>query len=145
MFRRRRLGDELRALREAKGYTLQQLAGELGWSHAKISRLENARVRPDLADVMDILELLGVSGEQERRLVALARQANQRGWWRAPDLQDVHAAMTPAEVQFHRVVHYVAGVARAWGITGELLDVMLETAKRNCHDHVPVSSGPRPD
>lgn len=83
MFRRKRLGEELRELREAKGYRLQQLAAELGWSHTKLSRLENAKVRADVGEVMDLLDVLGVSPEQERRLVALARQANQRGWWRA--------------------------------------------------------------
>jgi transcriptional regulator with XRE-family HTH domain len=83
MIRRRRLGEALRELREGKGYTLQALAGELGWSHTKLSRLENAKVRPDVADVMDLLEVLGVPEDQERRLIALARQANQRGWWRA--------------------------------------------------------------
>lgn len=81
--RRRRLGEELRALREARKYTLLQVAGELGWSHTKLSRLENAKVRPDVGDVMDLLEVLGVTGDQERRLIALARQANRRGWWRA--------------------------------------------------------------
>jgi len=83
LFRRRRLGEELRELREGKGFKLQQLAGELGWSHTKLSRLENAKVRPDVADVMDLLEALGAAPEQERRLITLARQANQRGWWRA--------------------------------------------------------------
>ena len=83
MFRRKRLGEELRELREAKGYKLQQLAAGLGWSHTKLSRLENAKVRPDLADVMDLLEALGADPEQEQRLITLARQANQRGWWRA--------------------------------------------------------------
>ncbi|GAA1795085.1 helix-turn-helix transcriptional regulator [Luedemannella flava] len=83
LFRRRRLGEELRDLREAKGLKLQALAAELGWSHTKLSRLENAKVRPDVADVMDLLEALGVEPAQEQRLITLARQANQRGWWKA--------------------------------------------------------------
>lgn len=83
MVRRRRLGERLRELREARGYTLQALAAELGWSHTKLSRLETAKVRADLADVMDLVEALGVKGPEEERLIALARQANQRGWWRA--------------------------------------------------------------
>src|SRR5690348_5520351 len=83
LFRRRRLGEELRELREAKGLKLQALAAELGWSHTKLSRLENAKVRPDVADVMDLLEVLGVEPAQEQRLIMLARQANQRGWWKA--------------------------------------------------------------
>lgn len=83
LFRRRRLGEQLRELREARGVKLQQLASELGWSHTKLSRLENAKVRPDLADIMDLVEALGATAEQEQRLYALARQAGRRGWWRA--------------------------------------------------------------
>jgi transcriptional regulator with XRE-family HTH domain len=83
MVKRRKLGEELRELREAKGLRLQQLAADLGWSHTKLSRLENAKVRPDVADVMDLLEAVDATDEQTTRLVTLARQANQRGWWRA--------------------------------------------------------------
>lgn len=82
--RRRRLGTEIRMLREHQRLTLTQLGGLVGWSAAKLSRLENARIRPDVGDVMDVLDALGVSGARREQLIALARDAsNSRGWWNA--------------------------------------------------------------
>ena len=49
--RRLRLGAELRALRQRRGLTTEQLGGLFHQSRMKISRLENAQVRPDLVDV----------------------------------------------------------------------------------------------
>jgi transcriptional regulator with XRE-family HTH domain len=119
-FRRRRLGEELRAVREAKRFTLQQLAAELGWSHTKLSRLENAKVRPDVGDIMDILEVLGVSGDQERRLVALARQAKQRGWWRAyADMPERQAGVAELE----------SGATEIWEYAQVFVPGLLQTEK----------------
>jgi len=82
--RRRRLGAEIRRLREHEKLTLTQLGGLVGWSAAKLSRLENARIRPDVGDVMDVLDALGVTGARQDALIALARDAaNSRGWWTA--------------------------------------------------------------
>ncbi|HEY9388379.1 MAG TPA: helix-turn-helix transcriptional regulator [Mycobacteriales bacterium] len=84
--RRRRLGTEIRILREHEKLTLTQLGGLVGWSAAKLSRLENARIRPDVGDVMDVLDALGVTGSRREQLIALARDAsNSRGWWNAYD------------------------------------------------------------
>lgn len=81
--RRRRLGAELRRLREAAGLTGDQLAARVGWSSSKVSRIENARVRPEVGDVMDVLDELGVTGAKREELIAIARDAaSTRGWWR---------------------------------------------------------------
>ncbi len=81
--RRRRLAAELRRLREDRGLTADQLAKLLHVSRMKISKLENAHVRPDLAEVMKILDALGVSGAQWEEIVRIARDAAERGWWDA--------------------------------------------------------------
>ncbi len=81
--RRRRLASELRRLREAAKLTNEQLASRLGWSTAKLSRYENARQRPDVGEIMDLLDALEIHGSEHDRLVTLAREANARGWWRA--------------------------------------------------------------
>lgn len=82
--RRRRLGNELRRLREAAGLTGDQVIARVGWASAsKLSRLENARSRPDLADILDLLEVYGVQDAAREELIALARDAgNTRGWRR---------------------------------------------------------------
>ncbi|HZN70484.1 MAG TPA: helix-turn-helix transcriptional regulator [Micromonosporaceae bacterium] len=83
--RRRRLGAELRRLREAAGLTGDQVIARVGWASAsKLSRLENGRSRPDLADVLDLLDLYAVGGRERDELVAVARDAgNTRGWLRS--------------------------------------------------------------
>jgi transcriptional regulator with XRE-family HTH domain len=79
--RRRRLAAELRVLRERRGMTADQLARLIHQSRMKISRLENAHGRPDLAEVMKILDLLDVSGDKWQEVVRIARDAAERGWW----------------------------------------------------------------
>jgi transcriptional regulator with XRE-family HTH domain len=82
------LGGELRRLRELADLTPQQVARELGVSESKISRLERGRNAFKQDDVADLLFLYGVSDETVREeLLALARRANQPGWWHS--YQDV--------------------------------------------------------
>ena len=74
--RLRRLGMELRVLREASGLNSQQAAAELGCSQSKISRLENGKSPVSVRDVRDLLSLYGVTDEQQReRLLGLARES----------------------------------------------------------------------
>jgi transcriptional regulator with XRE-family HTH domain len=79
--RRRRLADTLRTLREQQGMTADELAERIYRSRTAISKLENARGRPDLHDVCSILDALDVTGDRREELFALARQAAERGWW----------------------------------------------------------------
>jgi hypothetical protein len=79
--RRRRLGHELRALREGKNLTCDDVGARLEWSGAKVSRIETARVKVTSRDVRDLLDLYGISGQHRDNLLLLTREANQRGWW----------------------------------------------------------------
>ncbi|GAA1856005.1 helix-turn-helix domain-containing protein [Actinomadura bangladeshensis] len=79
--RRRQLAAEIRKLRESRGLTADGLASLMFYNRAKISRLENAQRRPDLAEIMNILDVLEVTGSQYDRLLKLAREAAQKGWW----------------------------------------------------------------
>lgn len=79
--RRRRLATELRTLREARGLTAGQLAQLIHHSRMKISRLENSKVRPEVAEVIKILDVLGVTGEKWTQVVRIACDAAERGWW----------------------------------------------------------------
>ncbi|MGH3718234.1 MAG: helix-turn-helix domain-containing protein [Pseudonocardiaceae bacterium] len=85
MVRRRRLGAELRTLRDKAGLTGEQVIERVGWASAsKLSRIENGRTRPDLSDILDLLDLYGVTGADREKLIAIGRDAaNTRGWWRS--------------------------------------------------------------
>ena len=74
--RRRKLGRELRRLREESGLLAEDLASRLRCSPSRISRIETARVRITPGTVHDILDALGINGPERRRLVSLAREAN---------------------------------------------------------------------
>ncbi|MFF5414353.1 helix-turn-helix domain-containing protein [Streptomyces albidoflavus] len=80
--RRRRLGQELRRLRELKGMTAEQVAERLLVSQSKISRLENGRRSISQRDVRD---LCGVYEVEDHRIVdslmQMAKDSRQQGWW----------------------------------------------------------------
>jgi transcriptional regulator with XRE-family HTH domain len=78
--RRLRLGAELRELRAAAGLTHEQIARQIGQSRAQISRLENGHV-VDQADVIKILDVLGVDDDRWTQVVTIAREAGEKGWW----------------------------------------------------------------
>ncbi|MEU6096701.1 helix-turn-helix transcriptional regulator [Streptomyces sp. NPDC047079] len=82
--RRRRLGQELRRLRELKGMTAEEVAERLLVSQSKISRLENGRRSISQRDVRD---LCGVYEVEDQRVVdslmEMARDSRQQGWWHA--------------------------------------------------------------
>ncbi|MET9557375.1 helix-turn-helix transcriptional regulator [Streptomyces sp. NPDC006645] len=82
--RRRRLGQELRRLRELKGMTAEEVAERLLVSQSKISRLENGRRSISQRDVRD---LCGVYEVEDNRIVEslmqMAKDSRQQGWWHA--------------------------------------------------------------
>ncbi|MGA4545591.1 helix-turn-helix domain-containing protein [Uniformispora flossi] len=82
--RQRRLGTELRRLREARGLSLEHVAARLECSDSKVSRIELGRsgVRP--VDLRILLDLYAVDDDAEREsLLTLSREAKKRGWWRS--------------------------------------------------------------
>ena len=78
--RRLRLATEVRTLRAEAQLTADQLGKRIGRSRADISRLENGHV-VDQADIISILDTLGVDGDRWTQIVTIAREAGERGWW----------------------------------------------------------------
>ncbi|MGW7349766.1 helix-turn-helix transcriptional regulator [Streptomyces sp. Z26] len=82
--RRRRLGQELRRLREQRNMTAEEVADRLLVSQSKISRLENGRRSISQRDVRD---LCGVYEVDDHRIVdslmQMAKESRQQGWWHA--------------------------------------------------------------
>src|SRR2546429_4083865 len=77
--RRRRLGLELRRLRETAGVTIDVVADRLECSSSKISRIETGHTGATPRDVRDMLSVYGVSGPAAEELVQVARGARQKG------------------------------------------------------------------
>lgn len=78
--RRLRLAGEVRSLRQSAALTQEQLGRRIGKSRADISRLESGHT-VDLADVLGILEALGVDGDRWMQIMTIAREASETGWW----------------------------------------------------------------
>jgi transcriptional regulator with XRE-family HTH domain len=82
--RRRRLGQELRKLREAKGMTAEEVAERLLVSQSKISRLENGRRSISQRDVRDLCGVYEVGDQRVvDSLMQMAKDSRQQGWWHA--------------------------------------------------------------
>ena len=85
--RRRELGALLRALRLAKGLTVEQAAERLMFSMSKLSRMETGHGVATPRDVRDLCDLYGVTDQAERdRMTQLAREGKQQGWWQSYEL-----------------------------------------------------------
>src|SRR5580698_900759 len=78
--RLRRLAAELRSLRAAAEMTREVVIERTGINGATLYRIEHARVRPQTRTLRTLLDLYGVEKEQQADLIALLRDARQRGW-----------------------------------------------------------------
>lgn len=84
--RRRKLGEELRGLRQTSGLTSRDAAGLLGWHQSKVSRIETGSSGVTPSDVTRLLDAYGVDDVHLRSLLeALAGSAGGggTGWWHA--------------------------------------------------------------
>ncbi|WP_026237760.1 MULTISPECIES: helix-turn-helix domain-containing protein [unclassified Streptomyces] len=80
--RRRRLGAELKRLREKAGVSMEDAAERIGGDKPKISRQENGRQGVSKLEIEALLALYGVSDDRLRTaLTTLAREGRRKGWW----------------------------------------------------------------
>jgi len=118
---RRKLGQELRRLREEKDLTLDQVATALeDISTSKLSRLENAQGSPRARDVKDLAQLYGIAGtELADQLDRWVRAARRQGWW-----TDYSQEIRPG-LDAHLAYESDATIARVYTIP--ILPVLLQT------------------
>jgi transcriptional regulator with XRE-family HTH domain len=121
---RRRLGNELKLLREESGRTLDEVAQALLISTSKLSRLENAQGSPQARDVRDLANYYGVGeGLEGRRLMAWAREGRRTAWWadyediiqRSPAFDVYLAYETEATSNRVYTIPYVTGLLQTAG------------------------------
>lgn len=93
--RRRRLATELREIRESKGVSGDAVAKALHWSPSKISRYERAKTGLPPREVERLLDYYEITGPRRDVLLALARDASQKGWW-----EDYGDSLSPDYQQF---------------------------------------------
>jgi transcriptional regulator with XRE-family HTH domain len=85
--RRRELGALLRALRNQRGLTVEQVADSLLCSPSKVSRMETGQGSATARDVRDLCNLYDVTDEAERdRMMTLAREGKGPARWQRYEL-----------------------------------------------------------
>jgi transcriptional regulator with XRE-family HTH domain len=85
--RSRRLGRELRRLRDGAGLTLADAGKKIGSSGARIGRIETGEIKPRAGDVLELLRAYDIplDGDHAMELTTLARELREPGWWRRLD------------------------------------------------------------
>ncbi|WP_445529693.1 helix-turn-helix domain-containing protein [Streptomyces cyslabdanicus] len=131
------VGVQLAGFREDAGLSQEQSARELGFSAAKLSRIESGKGRrpPAEGDVRALLKLYGTDEYGSSVLLRLLRRAGEPGWWQRYDkrlmpewfdrlvgLQEAAAAIRTFEIQ------YVPGLLQTAAYTRAVVERGLPTA-----------------
>ncbi|AZS89338.1 XRE family transcriptional regulator [Streptomyces griseoviridis] len=109
------VGVQLAGIREDAGLAQEQAARAVGFSPAKLSRIEAGKGRrpPTERDVRALLELYGTDGHEASVLLRLLGRAGEPGWWQRYDkrllpewfdrlvgLQEAAVAIRTFEIQY---------------------------------------------
>ncbi|MBV7694679.1 helix-turn-helix transcriptional regulator [Streptomyces sp. TRM70350] len=109
------VGVQLAGFREDAGLAQDQAARALGFSPAKLSRIESGKGRrpPTETDVQALLKLYGADEYEASVLLQLLRRAGEPGWWQRYDkrlmpewfdrlvgLQEAAASIRTFEIQY---------------------------------------------
>jgi transcriptional regulator with XRE-family HTH domain len=115
----RRLAIELKRFREAAGLTGEQVAEQMGWSIAKVYRIEGDKVRVLVRDVQRLLALYGIVDAEREAVLELARLARAKDWWHQ------YSGAIPEWFQFYVGLEAAATALR--GYDAELVPGLLQT------------------
>jgi len=126
--RRRRLGHELRRLRERAGLTIDDVAAQMVCSASKISRIETGHSGVTPRDVRHLLDIYGVAGPEGDELVQIARDARQKGWWH-PYSSVLTSAYVGLEAEAATIRAYEQQVVPGLLQTAEYARAMLRAAR----------------
>lgn len=122
------IGVQLAGLREDAGLSQDQAAKALGFSAAKLSRIESGKGRrpPAEGDVRALLKLYRTDAYESSVLLKLLRRAGEPGWWQRYDkrlmpewfdrlvgLQEAAATIRTFEIQYVPGLLQTAAYTRA--------------------------------
>ncbi|MEU3671090.1 helix-turn-helix domain-containing protein [Streptomyces virginiae] len=79
--RQRRLGSELRRLREESGTSVRQAAGLLGVDRTRIPNIESGRIGVSAKRVRTLAGHYGCADPELADLLAAMARERDKGWW----------------------------------------------------------------
>lgn len=143
--RKRRVGAELRKIRDATGMNREEVGEKLDCSGSKITRIENGDVgiRREFLNVL--LDVYGVTDEEVRAdLLALAKRSKEPNWWQqynelpskyltfielesvARSIRWCEPLMIPGLLQTERYAHAIIEATAPDGMTPEEISQRVE-------------------
>jgi transcriptional regulator with XRE-family HTH domain len=117
--RLRRLAAELRLLRTSSGLTRDEIVERTGINVATLYRIEHARVRPQTRTLRTLLARYGVEGAHQGELIALLRDARQRGW--------LHAYQAVLPEQYTTYIGFEGEARGAWNYESLYVPGLVQT------------------
>jgi transcriptional regulator with XRE-family HTH domain len=117
--RLRRLAAELRTLRASAGLTRDEVVERTGINVATLYRIEHAKVRPQTRTLRTLLDLYGADQENQAELVALLRDARQRGW--------LHAYQSDLPEQYTTYIGFEGEARSVWNYESLFIPGLLQT------------------
>lgn len=106
--RLRRLAGELRRLRDAAGFSREDVTEATGINDSTLYRIETARTRPQKRTLLTLLKHYAVEEQQREHLVALSKESVEQGWLRGfhSDLPEEYTAYISFEAEALGVRNY---------------------------------------
>ncbi|MFI6341214.1 DUF5753 domain-containing protein [Streptomyces sp. NPDC050535] len=139
--RRRRLGGELRRLRERAGFDQAAAAAHLECSTSKISRVETGQGLAKVIEIRSLLDLYQVTEDAERAVIlTLHKTAGEVGWWEQAEYEEV----LPSGLGVYVGLEFDARSVQTWELgyvpgllqTAEYARAVLESVPRRAPDEV---------
>ena len=128
--RAQELGSALCEAREAAGLTLKMAGDRIDVSPSKLSRLENGKGAVMAEEISALLAIYAITGTQRTKLLALAREAEKRGWWQrsAPNFAERQETLISLESRAITITNFEAVVIPGLLQTGEYTrSIMVES------------------
>ncbi|MFC4900933.1 helix-turn-helix domain-containing protein [Streptosporangium amethystogenes subsp. fukuiense] len=106
--RLRRLASELRRLRQAAGLSQDDVTEKTHVNIVTLYRIETAKTKPQLRTLLALLDIYGVTGDTRADLIALQKEAKQRGWLHSfeASLPDQYTALIGLEAEAEQAINY---------------------------------------
>ncbi|WP_189247366.1 helix-turn-helix domain-containing protein [Streptosporangium pseudovulgare] len=106
--RLRRLAAELRRLRQEAGLSQDDVMEKTNVNSVTLYRIETARTKPQLRTLIALLDAYGVTGSERVDLLALQKEAKQRGWLHGleADLPDKYSTYIGLEAEAQKAINY---------------------------------------
>lgn len=106
--RMRRLAAQLRELREQAGLTQEEVSERTGKDRSTLYSIENAHRRPQRSTLIQLLDVYGVDDQLRAELLAVLKDARQRGWMRPyqSEIPDVYSDYIAFESEARSIANY---------------------------------------